>query len=201
MNSLSSLLPLSAFRLSLGFLGVLMPILAHADLQGEVRAVLMNDLLKRAEVGIEIVRLGANPTATQVLLKHNSDIPLVPASNLKLVTTSAALDFLGADFRFRTVLARHGDDLVLIGDGDPTFGDVELLHKFGWDTTTVFNNWAVGLAKHGLTHFNRVIVDDSVFEAKFQHSPIHTVKEPHQSLVVGGIKATAFNIEFAKASL
>ena len=31
---------------------------------------------------------------------------------------------------------------VLVGDGDPTFGDAELLKKVNWTPTTVFANWA-----------------------------------------------------------
>src|SRR3954469_24360423 len=99
---------------------VLLTCTARADLGGDVRVLLQDKTLSKAEVGIEIVRLGAKP---EVLFRHNSDIPLIPASNLKIVTTSAALDRLGPDFKFRTVLARRGDDLILIGDGDPTLGD------------------------------------------------------------------------------
>ena len=33
-------------------------------------------------------------------------------------------------------------DLFLIGDGDPTLGDAEMLKKLGWDVDTVFKAWA-----------------------------------------------------------
>ncbi|HLL90279.1 MAG TPA: D-alanyl-D-alanine carboxypeptidase, partial [Tepidisphaeraceae bacterium] len=95
-----------------------------ADLEADVRAVLRDKTLAKAEVGIALERLGdGRPSAAAVLYKHNSDIPLIPASNLKLLTTAAALERLGPDFKFRTRLARRGDDLVLVGDGDPSLGD------------------------------------------------------------------------------
>ncbi len=55
---------------------------------------------------------------------------LVPASNLKIITTSAALQLLGSDHRFTTRLIRIGShedgvidgDIMLIGSGDPTLG-------------------------------------------------------------------------------
>jgi serine-type D-Ala-D-Ala carboxypeptidase/endopeptidase (penicillin-binding protein 4) len=66
------------------------------------------------------------------LVAVDPDRPLAPASNLKLVTSAAALHHLGPDFRFATYLlargpvrggALHGD-LILYGTGDPTFADV-----------------------------------------------------------------------------
>ena len=38
----------------------------------------------------------------EVLAQHNADTPMNPASVMKLVTTYAALDTLGADFRWKT---------------------------------------------------------------------------------------------------
>ena len=38
----------------------------------------------------------------EVLAEHNADVPMNPASVMKLVTTYAALDTLGADFRWKT---------------------------------------------------------------------------------------------------
>jgi len=54
---------------------------------------------------------------------------LTPASNLKLLTTAAALQYLGPDFRYQTFLLADGPidkgrlkgDLVLYGTGDPGF--------------------------------------------------------------------------------
>src|SRR5216110_3145072 len=122
---------------------------ARADLNGDIRSILQDKILAKAEVGIEIVRLTPEKPGEKspVLFRHNSDIPLIPASNLKLLTTSAALEKLGPNFRFRTMLARRGEDVILIGDGDPTFGDAELLKKVGWDVDTVFKNWSETLKK------------------------------------------------------
>jgi serine-type D-Ala-D-Ala carboxypeptidase/endopeptidase (penicillin-binding protein 4) len=56
--------------------------------------------------------------------------PLAPASNIKLFTAAAALEYLGADHRFTTYLLADGPvregvlegNLYLYGTGDPTLG-------------------------------------------------------------------------------
>jgi len=155
---------------ALGLLPVLLgPSVAHAGLEAEVQKVLGDKLLANAHASIEFMALAAPPGRCAILFKHNAETPLVPASNLKLITTSAALEKLGADFKFRTLLVQRGDDLILVGDGDPSFGDSELLKKSGWDATTVYRQWADGLKKKGITSINNVIVDDSVFEDTFVH--------------------------------
>ena len=140
-----------------------------AALSSEIDKVLQDKLLSRAKVGIDIVRLGKGPGDISQLFQSNPAMPLIPASNLKVVTTSAALQRLGADFKFRTLLLAHAGDLVLIGDGDPTLGDAELLKKVGWDVDTVFKTWAGGLAKRGLIGARDLLVDDSVFDDAFYH--------------------------------
>lgn len=149
---------------------VLWPALARADLGSDVKAVLGDRLLNKTRVGIEVVQLGDTAQGSRVVLRHEAELPLIPASNLKLITTSAALDYLGADFKFHTLLVKHGNDLILVGDGDPTLGDAEFLRRVGWDVTTVFNNWAEGLKKRGITSVENVLVDDSVFDENFLHS-------------------------------
>jgi serine-type D-Ala-D-Ala carboxypeptidase/endopeptidase (penicillin-binding protein 4) len=62
------------------------------------------------------------------LVSLNADLPLAPASNLKLYSTGAALYYLGPDFRYSTSLLADGPvrdgvlegDLILHGNGDPT---------------------------------------------------------------------------------
>ncbi len=131
------------------------------SLEDEIRAVLRDKLLEKATVGVEIIRIGPDPT---VLFRHHHDVPLIPASNLKIVTTAASLERLGPNFQFRTVLAIRGDDVAIIGDGDPTVGDLELLKKAGWEIDTLFKQWSEVLKDRGMTRVNHVVVDDSVFD-------------------------------------
>jgi len=142
---------------------------ARADLSGDIETILDDKLLSRAAVGIDIVRMGKSPTDAAGMYQTNATMPLVPASNLKVVTTSAALDRLGVDFKFRTLLLYHDGNLVLVGDGDPTFGDAEMLKKVGWDVDTVFKTWAAGLAKKQFLSARDLLVDDSVFDDEFLH--------------------------------
>jgi D-alanyl-D-alanine carboxypeptidase/D-alanyl-D-alanine-endopeptidase (penicillin-binding protein 4) len=150
-------------------LSLIIPVAALASLGSDVDAVLKDKLLQRATVGIEIVALGETPAQTRILLQRTQTTPLIPASNLKLITTAAALEGLGADFNFSTRLVKHGDDLIIVGDGDPTLGDVELTRPYGWGTTTVFESWAAALAKIKDVQVRNVLVDDSVFEQTFVH--------------------------------
>ena len=176
---------------------LLAPLTLRADLNGDIRSVLQDKLLSKADVGISLVQLGTDNASSRSLFKHESDIPLIPASNLKLVTTSAALDRLGPGFRFRTALVRRGDDIALIGDGDPTFGDAALLKRVGWETTTVFQKWAKQLKDSGVTRVHDVLVDDSIFDQNFVH-PNWPVKQQHLAYVAGvaGMNLNANCLDF-----
>ncbi|HEX4795232.1 MAG TPA: D-alanyl-D-alanine carboxypeptidase/D-alanyl-D-alanine-endopeptidase [Humisphaera sp.] len=139
----------------------------RADLSSDVDTILADKLLRKATVGIEVIRLGKTAADSKSIFELNSTTPLTPASNLKLATTSAALDRLGPEFKFRTVLLVHDGDAILIGDGDPTFGDLEYLKKAGWTITTVYENWAAQLKKLGIDRVGSIIIDDSVFDEHF----------------------------------
>jgi D-alanyl-D-alanine carboxypeptidase/D-alanyl-D-alanine-endopeptidase (penicillin-binding protein 4) len=142
---------------------------ARADLTSEIRGLLQDKSFAKAQMGVEVLRLGDKAGDSVALFKHDSDIPLMPASNLKLVTTSAALEKLGPNFKFRTVLAKRGNDLILIGDGDPTFGDGEAMRRVGWDITTVYKQWIDLLKKQNVSSIGSVYIDDSVFDQTFYH--------------------------------
>ncbi|GJQ62663.1 MAG: D-alanyl-D-alanine carboxypeptidase DacC [Melioribacteraceae bacterium] len=72
-----------------------------------------------------------NLSSGEVLFNKNENFGLAPASGLKVVTTSAALEILGADYKYKTEIAFSGKidnsgtlegDLILLGGGDPTLG-------------------------------------------------------------------------------
>ncbi len=164
----------------------------RADLASDVNAVLADKLLAKATVGVEIVALGDTPETSKVLLRRGSDKPLIPASNLKVITTAAALDKLGSSFRFETKLVRKGDDLAIIGDGDPTLGDSDLLRKVGWSSTTLFEAWAASLVKSGVTSVRDLYVDDSVFDEHFVHD--NWPADQRHLRYVAGVGGLNFNV-------
>ncbi len=175
----------------------LLPLAGRADLASDIRPVLEDKLLRRATVGIEVTRLGKSSESSDIVYKLNAAQRFIPASNLKMVTTSAALDRLGPDFKFRTLLMYGDGDLVLIGDGDPSLGDAEMLKKLGWRSTTVFENWAASLKQHNVSSVRKVIVDDSVFDQTFVH-PRWPAEQQHKRYVagVGGVSFNANCIDF-----
>ena len=173
------------------------PPAARADLASDIQAVLADKLLQKATVGVEIVRLGKSESETKNVYQFEAQKPLTPASNLKLTTTSAALDKFGPDFKFRTTLALRDGNLILIGDGDPTLGDGEYLRRVGWTTTTVFEHWADQLKKLNITSVRNVIVDDSVFDEDFLH-PHWPADQIHRHYVaqVGGVNFNQNCVDF-----
>ena len=97
------------------------------------------------------------------LYQHNPRTRLVPASNLKLLTTAAAMDVLGPQYRFSTQLLSDGPqqgerltgNLYLRGLGDPTtqFSDYQAL--------------AAQLASQGVRQVQGDLVfDDTWFDAE-----------------------------------
>lgn len=113
---------------------------AAQDTAEEQLAVHINNLLTELEqepesrgmsVGIAVYNL----TTKQYLYAYQKDKLFVPASNLKLFVTLAALEQLGPDYRFRTEMYATGNltpsgvlqgDLVIKGYGDPSFSPDDL---------------------------------------------------------------------------
>ena len=90
----------------------------------------------------------------QVLYARDQGGFYIPASNMKLVVTAAALDELGPDYRFRSRLYLDGevrDDtlrgaLVVRGGGDPRFGGRDT----SGDLARAFVAWADSLRASGV---------------------------------------------------
>lgn len=103
------------------------------------------------------------------LAEINADKPLTPASNMKVITTAAALLALGPGFEFRTQLLRDGETLILQSDGDPGLGDPHLLEALGIDHDRLLDSWVEQVQQSGLTQVKSVIVDDRAFDRNTVH--------------------------------
>src|SRR6267142_3265166 len=91
-------------------------------------------------------------TTGEVVLERNTEKLFVPASTTKLFSTAAALDALGADYRFHTPIYRRGKvsdageldgDLILVASGDLTFGGrtTEKGEIAFQDSDHIYANW------------------------------------------------------------
>lgn len=104
-------------------------------------------------------------TTGSVLVSYNAETPMLPASTQKLLTSAVALTVLGRDFRFTTTLARVGEDLVVVGDGDPALGDPVLAAGRGGTIYDELDAWAAAARAAGITEVRDLVLDDSIFSA------------------------------------
>jgi serine-type D-Ala-D-Ala carboxypeptidase/endopeptidase (penicillin-binding protein 4) len=151
---------------------------AHAALPGGVARVLHEAGVPLANVAV-VVREAGQPRA---LFAHDADRPMNPASVMKLVTTYAALDLLGRDYRWKTEaylggkLSKSGTlngNLILKGYGDPKI-TIEQWHSF-----------MVDLRARGLNRVTGDLVLDRSFFKLPEHDPGAFDQEPLRPYNVG----------------
>lgn len=94
----------------------------------------------------------------ETIAAHQERLPLIPASTLKTLTVASALEILGPDFRFETVVEAigqpgdtHLESLVIRGGGDPTLAMATL------------EKWADDLSGRGIKSIGQVLGDASIF--------------------------------------
>ncbi len=100
---------------------------------------------------------------------------MVPASNMKLLTSGAALFVLGDEFVFRTKLivdeTATPATLIIKGDGDPALGDPAIFigEEPGVTLDTLFDQIGSALTGAGVDEIGRILVDDRVLDRNYTH--------------------------------
>lgn len=150
--------------------------LARKSISGNVRAqpttrpspVAKNAADPKTELGLRLDRIlhkldkgdlhyvarVLDPSDGRELYAHDIDRPVMPASNGKIAVSAATLDRFGPSHTFKTYLAQDGDDLWLIGTGDPACGDLRLAKAHGGTTITMLDKWADALKAKGIERIN-----------------------------------------------
>ena len=129
-------------------------------LHRSVESLTESSALRGAHTGITIKSL----TDGSYLFRSNDEKFFIPASNMKLFTTAAALVLLGPEFRYTTNLYADGEirdgllngNLIIRGVGDPTLSG--RFHTGGVDE--IFSGWAESLLKLGIKEIRGNIVGD-----------------------------------------
>ena len=121
--------------------------------------------LQNASIGFLALTISGDTIASS-----NPTLNLVPASNLKLITTGAAIHSLGGDYRFETKIGYSGKisngilegDIYIIGGGDPTLAAKD---SSALDIERIFSEWTRIIKTAGINKINGYIVgDDRLFE-------------------------------------
>ena len=125
------------------------PLTAEEEAAASIQKLLRGPILRRGVTGLFV----ADAKTGEPLFAVNATDPLNPASNVKLISTAAALELLGPDFRYPTrVLGPAPDsgivngDIYLLGSYDPTLSSSDL-HEI-----------AASMARTGITTVDGSIV-------------------------------------------
>jgi D-alanyl-D-alanine carboxypeptidase/D-alanyl-D-alanine-endopeptidase (penicillin-binding protein 4) len=116
-------------------------------------------------IGVSVFDLSTDSS----IIEKNDGLLFMPASNLKLFTSAAALELLGPNFRFQTGFCRRGvidkkgtlkGDLVIRGGGDPLVSG-----RFRSSITEILDYWVDSLRTWGIKKIEgRIVVDNNFFE-------------------------------------
>jgi D-alanyl-D-alanine carboxypeptidase/D-alanyl-D-alanine-endopeptidase (penicillin-binding protein 4) len=135
----------------------------HASLRTRINAIVQSK--NSIRFGIRIV----NANTGRAVYERNAKMPLIPASNMKVITSAAALHYLGGDFDYITKVGVLDNTLVVIGSGDPLLGDETTDEALGRAPGWLFDDLVSALKRANVGHLDRVIVDSTVFDDERVH--------------------------------
>ncbi|HTR01887.1 MAG TPA: D-alanyl-D-alanine carboxypeptidase/D-alanyl-D-alanine-endopeptidase [Thermoanaerobaculia bacterium] len=105
---------------------------------------------------------------------RNPDQPETIASVTKMLSSAAAIHFLGPNYKFKTTFWRRGDvrdgslqgSILVVGGGDPNISG----RFYDNDSFAVFDRWADGLKRAGILRINGdLILNAGAFDRIYRH--------------------------------
>ena len=152
-------------------LALTLPLQAQSSLQQKLDRAVAAEPLKGAVVGVMVQDLSGH-----VLASREAGRRMVPASNMKLITTGTALHALGPDFKFETGIGYTGEvdadgtlhgDVYIVGGGDPTVGVADTVAV---KPDALFWRWKSFLKDAGISRIDgRIIGDGRAFEGHLEN--------------------------------
>jgi serine-type D-Ala-D-Ala carboxypeptidase/endopeptidase (penicillin-binding protein 4) len=154
-----------------------LPATAAAGVDDSIAAILRQSGLDGSGTGVYVWDLDA----ARLIYEHNGTTELAPASNMKLVTSAAALVEWGSDHRFTTELylpdapvSSSGvldGDVYLRGLGDPSLSTRSYQRAVFDLTTASFETFARALKKEGIKKIRGRVLGDAAWFDKLRTVP------------------------------
>ncbi|HEX2964232.1 MAG TPA: D-alanyl-D-alanine carboxypeptidase/D-alanyl-D-alanine-endopeptidase, partial [Syntrophorhabdaceae bacterium] len=155
---------LANILISFSVICLLMSCQGLRHVRNSLEDIVVDQSLGRAHIGIEI----RSVTTGRYLFTQNAQKHFIPASNMKLYTTAAAILSLTPDFTYETRLMTDGSitngvlkgNLIIIGAGDPSISG----YFNGGNITAVFEDWSKALTRKGVKRIDgNIYIDNSYF--------------------------------------
>ncbi len=132
------------------------PASSRAELRHTIDSLTSQPVFRNAHWGVLIV----DPRTGDTIYSKNAGKLFMPASNMKIITSAAALTLLGPDYTYKTTFLTDGPvrdslldgNLLVIGRGDPTISD-----NMRGVATTVMDALADSVRAHGIRQVTGVL--------------------------------------------
>ncbi len=135
------------------------------ELKKDIDALTANPDFANAHIGISVLSIETG----EYFYRKNENRNFIPASTQKLLTTAAALEYLGKDFTYSTTMYLDGiiqdngeflGNIIIRGTGDPSISK-----HFYEDPSDIFADWADLLDSMGINSIKgNIIGDDRYFD-------------------------------------
>lgn len=126
----------------------------------ELAYLVKDPFFRKCQIGVDAY----NITKREIIFRYNEELLFHPASNMKIITSAAALRFLGPEYKFKTELKYDGEivdstlngNLYFVGGFDPDFTSADL-------DTMIMQLFEVGVNKINGNIYADVSNMDSLF--------------------------------------
>ena len=131
-------------------------------LKAELKEFGSDHVMKHASWGFIL----KNASDNSIIAEINAQKALIPASTLKVVTTSTAMELLGEQYRFSTLLQSNGKlsndtlygNIIIKGSGDPT------LHSYLFSNSkrdNIIDKWSKRLKQNKIQFIKGYLIADT----------------------------------------
>ena len=132
----------------------------EGSIQTQIEAITDDPAFSQAVIGV-----CARTIDGRELADINAEMMMLPASNMKLISTGAALHTLGPDWKFETNIGYEGTiedgtlhgDIYIVGGGDPTLGSKD---SIAVSLERTFAQWEAFIRAEGITKIEGHIIGD-----------------------------------------
>jgi D-alanyl-D-alanine carboxypeptidase/D-alanyl-D-alanine-endopeptidase (penicillin-binding protein 4) len=149
-------------------------------LQSALAQAALRSPARKGGISIAVADLGSGET----VFEKDARTPETMASVTKMISTAAALHYLGPAYKFRTTFWRRGEirdgnlmgSLLVVGGGDPNISG----RFYDDDVFAIFDKWAAGLRQAGILRVTGdLILNASGFDEEYRHPDWPPSRDAH----------------------